>query len=101
MIIKGTSCLTTVEYVCAIIMHLAEHVAHALSVNTCIALQEYNVIWQNSAEVLRHEWPTQIHKAAKRDETVVSVYVYIYKASQPRGRASGSRAYGRHEMHSE
>ena len=30
------------------------------------------------------------------------MYMYvrsnIYKASQPRGRASGSRAYGRHEM---
>ena len=26
-------------------------------------------------------------------------YLYIiFKASQPRGRASGSRAYGRHEM---
>ena len=25
-------------------------------------------------------------------------YSYIYKASQPRGWASGSRAYGRHEM---
>ena len=24
--------------------------------------------------------------------------IYIYKASQPRGQASGSRAYGRHEM---
>ena len=26
------------------------------------------------------------------------VCVHIYKASQPRGRASGSRAYGRQEM---
>ena len=26
------------------------------------------------------------------------VGVHIFKASQPRGRASGSRAYGRHEM---
>ena len=31
-------------------------------------------------------------------DVVIQVYVYIYKASQPRGRASGSRAYGRHEM---
>ena len=28
----------------------------------------------------------------------IHAYVYVYKASQPRGRASGSRAYGRHEM---
>ena len=26
------------------------------------------------------------------------IHVYIFKASQPRGRASGSRAYGRQEM---
>ena len=26
------------------------------------------------------------------------IHVYIFKASQPRGWASGSHAYGRHEM---
>ena len=40
-----------------------------------------------------YEWHTIV---SSRD--FLFCKVYIYKASQPRGRASGSRAYGRHEM---
>ena len=46
----------------------------------------------------RGSWAERTHILSKMNVAVRIFRIDIYKASQPRGRASGSRAYGRQEM---